>query len=135
MSTIAKVKSYMTPSPYTIGAEQLVAHAKELFRAHGIRHLPVLRGGSLEGVLSDRDLALIDRLDVNADRLTVDDVMTSDVYQVAPDTSLAEVAREMAGRKLGSAIVVDHHKVIGIVTTVDLCEALEELLDKRPMRH
>lgn len=94
MSTIAKVKSYMTPSPYTIGAEQLVAHAKELFLAHGIRHLPVLRGGSLEGVLSDRDIALIDRLDVNADRLTVDDVMTSDVYQVAPDTSLAEVARD-----------------------------------------
>jgi acetoin utilization protein AcuB len=128
MNKNATVKAYMTASPYTIGVEQPISKAHELLRLHDIRHLPVLRGGKLDGVISDRDLALIDRLEVNADRLTVEDAMTSDVYEVAATASLAEVATEMASRKLGSAIVVEHHKVIGILTTVDVCAALGKLL-------
>lgn len=122
------VQSYMTPSPHTIGVDQPISKAKELLHLYEIRHLPVLRGGKLDGVISDRDLALIDQLEVDADRLTVEDVMTSDVYEVAATASLAEVAIGMATRKLGSAIVVEHHKVIGIFTTVDVCAALGKLL-------
>jgi len=128
MSKNATVKAYMTASPHTIGVEQPISKAQELLRLHGIRHLPVLRAGKLDGVISDRDLALIERLDVNADRLTVEDAMTSDVYEVAATASLADVATEMASRKLGSAIVVERDKVIGILTTVDICAALGELL-------
>jgi acetoin utilization protein AcuB len=131
MSKNAMVKAYMTASPHTIGVEQPISKAHELLRLHDIRHLPVLRGGKLDGVISDRDLALIDRLEVNADRLTVEDAMTSDVYEVAATASLADVATEMASRKLGSAIVVEHQKVIGILTTVDVCAALGELLHGR----
>jgi acetoin utilization protein AcuB len=128
MPRTATVATYMTPSPHTVGAEQPVSKAQELLKQFGIRHLPVLRGGRLDGIISDRDLALIERLEVDADRLTVEDAMTSDVYEVAPGASLAEVATEMAERKLGSAIVTEHHKVVGILTTVDICAALGEVL-------
>lgn len=128
MKNTVKVQAYMTASPHTIGVEQPISKARDLLRHYEIRHLPVLRGGTLDGVISDRDLALIDQLEVDADRLTVEDVMTSDVFEVAATASLADVATEMAVRKLGSAIVVDHHKVIGILTTVDVCTALGELL-------
>lgn len=130
--TAITVRSYMTPSPHTIGVGQPVAKAVALLRQHSIRHLPVLRGGTLDGIVTERDLALIERLDVNAAQLTVEDAMTSDVYEVAPTAALADVAAEMAARKLGSAIVVEHHVVIGILTTVDVCTALGDVLYGRP---
>ncbi|MFN0252749.1 MAG: CBS domain-containing protein [Kofleriaceae bacterium] len=122
------VQDHMTPSPHTIGVDQPISKAKELLRLYEIRHLPVLRGGKLDGVISDRDLSLIEQLEVNADRLTVEDVMTSDVFEVAATDLLADVVTAMAARKLGSAIVVEHSKVIGILTTVDVCAALGLLL-------
>ncbi len=128
MTTSVTVRTYMTPSPHTIGADQPISRAQDLFRQFGIRHLPVLRGGRLQGVVSERDIALVQRLAANAVALTIEDVMTSDVYEVSPHAALADIAREMAARKLGSAIVVERDAVVGIVTTVDLCAALGDVL-------
>jgi len=128
MNERVPVATYMTSGPHTIGADQPVTKARELLRELGIRHLPVLRGGRLDGMISERDLALIEQLDLNAERLTVEDAMSPDVYAVPPTALLADVALEMAARKLGSAVVVEHGAVVGILTTVDVCAALGELL-------
>jgi acetoin utilization protein AcuB len=123
------IRHYMTPSPHTIGIDQALATATELMRAHKIRHLPVLAGGALVGLLSERDLELISGLpSVDPSRLTVEDAMSDIVYTVAPDDTLAEVAAEMAAHKYGSAVVAQAGRVVGVFTTVDALHALSDAL-------
>jgi CBS domain-containing protein len=54
--------------------------------------------------------------------------MSRDPYTTTPSAPLEEVARDMADRKYGSAVVVDHGKVVGLFTTVDALRALVVLL-------
>lgn len=127
------IQRYMTASPHTIGAEQSLRKAHELMKEHGIRHLPVMHGNKLVGMISDRDVAIVTSLeDIDPELITVDDAMTQDVISVAPDARLVEVARLMAERKTGSVVVVERHgRVVGIFTTVDGMRALAELLEAR----
>lgn len=129
---IPTIQKFMTTAPHTIGAEQTLAKAHELMREHGIRHLPVLTGGKLVGVISDRDLRLVESLkDVDPKTLRVDEAMTTDVVGVAPDLALDEVVQTMGAKKIGSVVVMQNQKVVGIFTTVDLCRAFAELLQTR----
>lgn len=129
---IPTIQKYMTTTPHSIGVEQTVAQAQKLMKEHDIRHLPVLHGGKLVGVLSDRDIALIETLkDVDPEKVSVEDAMTQQVYTVEPSVQIDEVVNEMAEKKYGSAIVVQNHKVVGIFTTVDVCRAFGELLATR----
>jgi acetoin utilization protein AcuB len=119
----------MTKTPHLIGAEQSLKTAHDLMRKHHIRHLPVLHGGKLIGVVSERDLHLVETLhDVDPAHVRVSEAMSQDVYAVPPKTPLKEVVREMAGRKLGSAVVVEGTHVIGVFTTVDALETLAGVL-------
>jgi acetoin utilization protein AcuB len=119
----------MTRTPHLIGAEQSMKSAHDLMRAHEIRHLPVLHGGKLIGLLSIRDLHLVETLpDVDPERVRVEEAMTQDVYTVEPKTPLKQVVTEMAARKLGSAVVVEGTKVVGVFTTIDALELLAERL-------
>jgi acetoin utilization protein AcuB len=129
---IPTIQKYMTKVPHSVGDEQTLAHASSLMKEHGIRHLPVLRGGKLLGILTDRDVHLIEALvgEEGAD-LAVAEAMTEEPYAVDPGTPLDEVASEMAEKKYGSAVVVQNRKVVGIFTTVDACRALSELLRTR----
>ncbi len=132
MKSVPTIQRYMSTSPYTIGAEQSLRTADNLMREQGIRHLPVLHGNRLVGVISNRDVAIIMSLDgVDPDKITVEDAMTQDVISVSPDAPLDEVAAMMAERKAGSVVVEQNHKVVGIFTTVDGMTALVEVLRAR----
>jgi len=126
MSTpIPTVHEFMTASPVTIGSDQTMAQASDLMREHGIRHLPVLAGGQLLGVISDRDVKIVESFpDVDPAELPVAEAIPQQAFVVAPETPLDEVAREMATHKYGSAVVMDGRQVVGIFTTVDACRAL-----------
>lgn len=129
---IPTIQKTMTTSPHSVGQDQPLTRAHAIMREHHIRHLPVLHGGKLVGVLSERDLALIETLkDVDATKLTVAEAMSTEVYSVGPDSPLDEVASEMASKKYGSAVVLQNGHVVGIVTTVDICRVLAELLHGR----
>jgi acetoin utilization protein AcuB len=129
---IPTIQKYMTTTPHTIGSEQTIAKAAALMSEHHIRHLPVLHGGRLLGVLSDRDVKLIETFrDVDATKTRVEEAMTEQPYTVDPETPLDQVVRTMAEKKFGSAVVLQNHKVVGIFTTVDACQALSELLQTR----
>ncbi len=129
---IPAIKKYMSTSPHTIGHDQPLAKAHKLMQEHGIRHLPVLDAGKLVGMLSDRDLHLIETLrDVDPNEVLVEEAMSTVLYTVTPDTPLDEVAAEMADNKYGSAVVLDHGKVVGVFTTIDGMRALSELLGTR----
>lgn len=129
---IPSIQKYMTTSPHSIGVDQSLARAHQAMRDNAIRHLPVLSGGRLVGILTDRDLGLVESLkDVDPTKVTVEDAMSTSVYAVAPDAPLDEVAATMAEHRYGSAIVMQNGKVVGIFTTVDACRALSELLHTR----
>jgi acetoin utilization protein AcuB len=129
---IETIERFMTPSPHTIGHEQPLSVAHRIMREYGIRHLPVLMGGKLIGMLTQRDLHFIETLrDVDPDKVKVNEAMSQDVYAIGPRSSAREVAREMALHKYGAAVIVDHGRVAGVFTTVDALRALSDLLEER----
>jgi acetoin utilization protein AcuB len=124
-----RVGDYMTPQPHTIGHDQPLVAARRAMREHRIRHLPVLDGGRLVGVLSERDLLLVESLrGEDLDALTIADAMTPAPYVVAPDAPLREATAAMAGHRYGAAIVAERGRVIGIFTTTDVLLLLARLL-------
>lgn len=127
--TIADV---MSAHPHTVGAEQTMAFASRLMTQHGVRHLPVLHGGALVGIVSDRDIAVIDALDgVDPEDVRIEEAMSGEPYVVHPSTSVLEVAKVMAEKKYGSAIVSERDTdVVGIFTTVDAMHLVARLLAK-----
>jgi acetoin utilization protein AcuB len=132
---IPHIDRYMTPGPFSIGQEQSLAQAHRLMREHQIRHLPVLHGGQLVGVLSDRDLHLIETLrDVDPDQVTIEEAMSPSAYTVSPRAPIDEVVREMVEHKYGCAIVEDNGKLVGVFTTVDAMRAFADLLETRLAR-
>jgi acetoin utilization protein AcuB len=115
----------MTPQPLTIGRDQSLEVAHQMMRDHGVRHLPVLEHGQLVGVVSQRDLYFLESIagvDLNKDR--VDEGMSPDTYAVGPEESVEEVAAVMADRRLGSAVVIERGRVVGIFTATDALRIL-----------
>jgi acetoin utilization protein AcuB len=129
------VRRFMTQAPHTIGVDQPLATAHELMRKHQIRHLPVLRGSKLVGMVTQRDLLFIENLSgVDPATVTVEDAMSEEPFCISPDTSLEWVAMEMAQHKYGSVVVLEHDKVVGVFTTIDALKALQELLRRARRR-
>ena len=128
---MTKVGSYMTRAPHTIGADQTLKTARQLMSQHHVRHLPVLHGGDLVGVLSEREVRSFEALP-GSSLLTVEEAMVPDAYVTPSDAPLDAVAGEMARRRLGSAIVVDGSDVVGVFTAVDAQRALADALTESP---
>lgn len=127
MDQNAPIAEFMTPLPHTVGSEQTITFAQEMMQRYGIRHLPVLHGGELNGIVSDRDLGMIAGLnEVNPDVITVEEAMTQEAYTVSKDTSLVDVLKQMLENKYGSVVVVEGTKIIGIFTTHDSLKLLVE---------
>lgn len=132
MKSIPLVQKYMTYLPKSIGYDQTIAQAQDFMKKLSLRHLPVLKGGKLVGLISDRDINLVLQFrDVDASKLTVEEAYTPDPYFTAPTTPLNEVLAHMAEKKYGCAIVVDSGKVVGIFTETDAYKAFSELLETR----
>lgn len=125
MTTQPTVRDYMTPSPHTISVDRSLTDAHSLMRQFHIRHLPVVEGGRLVGIVSERDLHLVETFkDVTPADVQVEEAMTADPYVVSPETPLQEVAATMWKKKFGSAVVVDGREVVGVFTTIDALGAL-----------
>ena len=123
------VADYMSRSPHTIGKDMSLATASKVMREHGVRHLPVLDGGQVIGILSNRDVYLLETLqDVEATRVTVEEAISDEPYSVAADAPLKDVVVHMAEHKYGAAVIMEGKKVKGIFTTIDALRALAERL-------
>lgn len=124
------VSELMHPHPVSIQKDTPVLSAAKLLESLDVRHLPVLEGSTLVGMLSDRDLgsALEDGLlDANssAAQLPVSRIMTADVVSIAPDASASEAAGAIVEHKVGALPVVrDGKTLVGIISYVDLLKAL-----------
>ena len=131
MGLESSIGELMSPIPFTIGQEQTIAAAQEKMRVHGIRHLPVLHGGKLVGLISDRDAGLIGALnDVDPEKVIVEEAMSADPWTVTMDAQVSDVIREMVEHKYGSALVVDQKgPLVGIFTSHDALKTLSEILE------
>ncbi len=132
MKAIPTVQKFMTHVPKSIGFDQTIAQASEFMQKLHLRHLPVLKGGQLIGILTDRDINLVLGFkDVDASVMKVEEAFTPDPYFTSPTAPLNEVVAQMAEKKYGCALVVDNGKLVGIFTEVDAYKALAELLETR----
>lgn len=122
-----KIESVMTPHPYTLNADATLDSAKHQMSQHGIRHLPVLEGGKLIGIISDRDIKLAFAIDgEKAAKTSLRDSCTSEVYAVQRSEPLSSVAKNMGDNAIGCTIILDGNKVVGIFTAVDACKVLAQ---------
>ena len=128
MEAVQRVRAYMTPSPLTITPDLSVADAAERMFANKIRHLPVIEGERLIGMVTERDLAVVDALTARQrQKIPVRQVMRTDPYTCHPDEPIREVVKRMVQHKLGSVVCLEAGRIVGVFTTVDAMRRLVEL--------
>lgn len=130
------VSQIMTKELVVLNPTQSLYDAEKLFNKHSIRHIPVVEGDRVVGVISRSDLLRISYADLNENEETVDSVvydmyslpqvMTRVPVTVESDTTVKEVAEILAKQSFHSIPVVDQGKLVGIVTTTDLIKYLLE---------
>ena len=127
------IKVAMTPFPFFVEIDASVAAARAMMQENEIQHLPVTEDGALVGVLSARDVRLLEvaRRGQSRDLGSVRDACVRDVYVVDIDTPLDDVLGELAESHRGAALVVKNAKLVGILTTSDACRLLADLLQQR----
>jgi acetoin utilization protein AcuB len=122
-------KLAMTAFPYAIDLDASADEAWAVMLEHKIRHLPVTSDGALVGIVTERDLRLVLRPGVKKGEAMVRSAYEDGAYVVDDDAPLDVVAREMARRQIGSALVTRHGKLVGILTTTDVCRLLADMLE------
>ena len=118
------VRDVMTRSVVTIGPETPRSEIQRLMHEQSIRHLPVLDGGRLAGIVSDRDVRSAAGSLTSARRL-----MTPNPVTATPDTRVEHAARLMLEHRFGAVPVVEAGVVVGIVTYTDLLRAFVHALE------
>jgi acetoin utilization protein AcuB len=133
------VRSRMTADVLTVTSSTSLGEALRITRENKIRHLPVVDGGRLRGVVSDRDLRLAappvwasgtdyDDLRATFEKKTVGDVMTAHaIISTTEDTPIEDAARLLYEHKIGCVPVMDGERLVGILTETDVMRAFVEL--------
>jgi len=124
------VREIMHPSPVTIGPETSLEDAYAIMQKEHIRHLPVVEGHRVVGVVTDRDLRLAtSRLAPSPfpPETCVREVMSQPVQTTHPLDPVESAARVMRELKIGCMPVLDGPELVGIVTGVDILDALLQL--------
>jgi acetoin utilization protein AcuB len=119
------ISRWMTRSPIAVGPRDLLAEAKRKMDEGDFRRLPVVEGGHLVGIITDRDL----REHVGQlEHTRVDAVMTKAVITVTPHMLLDQAANLFVKHKVGGLPVIDGGNLVGIITAVDMLRAFGEVL-------
>ncbi len=124
------VEEFTTPNPVTANEDMPIDELQRLMAEQGIRHLPIVRGGAVVGLISDRDVRVA--LGLSAEHKTqvrAADIMATDPLTVNAAAHLDEVAYTMSENKIGSVIVNDDRGgLLGIFTVTDALNALIEII-------
>ncbi len=132
--TVPTVSEVMTSNPTTISPSNSLRMAKQLMEEGNFRRLPVVEGGHLVGIITDRDL----RLALNSplvlrdqwydsyllDHVTVESCMTPNPMTIGPEKPLTEAIRLLLEWKFSGLPVVSEGEVVGIITVTDLLRFL-----------
>ncbi|MBL0387185.1 CBS domain-containing protein [Tumebacillus sp. ITR2] len=118
------VESIMTPDVLSVSPDATVQEALEITKKHRIRHLPVLLGGKLTGLISDRDL----RDAAHAPETRVEQWMVRDVITCHPLDFVEDAAATIYRNRVGCLPVVSKGQVVGIVSERDILNNLVEMM-------
>ena len=122
------VDEYTSISPQTISLNAELKDAHQLMKDKGIRHLPVMDGKDVVGIVSERDI-LANYGKPWSEFMRVKSVMSTSILFAHANDQLGDVAYRLSCEKKGSAIILDdQEKLYGIFTTTDALNALVELL-------
>jgi len=127
-----RVADWMTETVLAVETFDSISIARQLMAKHRINQLPVLDNDVLVGIVTDRDLRdayptsmMIDRgkaIDRFADSVTVEEVMSHDVFTVRPDTPLKKAVGLLRRHRIGSLPVVENRSLVGIITRSDILD-------------
>ena len=120
------VRDWMTRKPITVAEDCSIRLALGQMQRDGVRHLLVLDGDRLSGILSNRDVRRLALGDPGPSLLSgpVRSIMTEDPVTVAPETAVTVAARLLLEHRIGALPVRDGDDIVGIFTTADALEAL-----------
>jgi CBS domain-containing protein len=132
------VSEFMTRDVVTLREDQSVEHVDDAMRALRFRHMPVVDGKRLIGLVTQRDVLRVTASTLSpaktiqdayiARHFRIRDIMTREVDTASPETSVVEAAELMTRKKLGCLPVVDREgTLLGIITEADfvkLCAAI-----------
>jgi CBS domain-containing protein len=124
------VRDIMQTKIVTIGVTERLSTVEDIMTLGRVRHIPVVHGGRLVGVLSQRDLlrASLSELGsygVEARRaflhaIEIERVMSTPPIVIDPDATVQLAARLMADHKIGCLPVVDGDELVGLLTETDV---------------
>lgn len=128
------ISQIMTKVLIAVPTTKKISEVNQLFIDYKIRHIPVVEGEQLVGIISSNDILKIGystaNMDVEAihaiyDSYKLEDIMTVDPVVVQEDITIKEVAELLVEQQFHSLPVVDKNKtLVGIVTTTDLINYL-----------
>jgi acetoin utilization protein AcuB len=132
----------MKANPITVGPLDSFRHAMNLIHQRGIRHLPVVEGGRLVGIVTDRDVRQaspsaatsleIHELHYLLEKITIRDIMTSEVVTATPEMPIEAAARLMLTHRIGCLPVLREMALVGIITETDILSAFVEVMGIQP---
>jgi CBS domain-containing protein len=124
------VKEVMVKEVATLDVNDELSLANDIMRLGRIRHLPVVDGTRLAGIISERDLfrsSLAQALGYGgpASRdlmktLRIKDIMVKEVTTISPETKLCEAVKLMMDKKIGCLPVVENERLVGLITETDI---------------
>lgn len=131
------VQRIMTTKPIVLHLNDGLAKAEELFKTHKVRHLPVVSGNEIVGILSMTDLARISFVDgydpenFHVDTsvyslFTLEQIMVRNPRCIPPDLTIKEAAEILLKEEFHALPVTKGNELIGILTTTDLINYLLE---------
>jgi acetoin utilization protein AcuB len=111
------IREFMTKNLMTVAPRDTLARAQTMMQAGGFRRLPVVQEGKLIGILSEYDLRrYLDSLDSTLVLMA----MTPDPVTVSPSATLEHAVALLKGNEIGALPVVDHGRLVGIITASNL---------------
>lgn len=127
------VADWMTAQPVTVERGASLRLAAELMELEEVRHLPVMEGQRLVGILSDRDVRLAwtskattlqpHELSGVLEQITVGEIMTQPPISVSPAMRIEAAANVLIQERIGALPVVEENALVGILSYQDILEA------------
>jgi CBS domain-containing protein len=140
----ARVRDIMPAHMVTISESDALSTVEDIMTFGRVRHMPVVHGGKLVGVVSERDLlraslSNLSGIDVGRRRaflhgVEIARVMSAPPVVVHPDETVEAAARLMAERKIGCLPVVENDRLLGIITETDVLRCFAGLPPNRDPR-
>jgi acetoin utilization protein AcuB len=139
------VSDWMTKKVYTIGPDDYLTDAITLMKEKAVKHLPVVKGGKLKGIISDRDIkeyspSKATTLDIYElhyllAKMSIKELMITKVITTGPGTPVEEAAMVMLDRNIDCLPVLDDGSLVGIISDRDIFHALVDITGVRHGGH